>query len=177
MLKAYMHGYFIEMRAYQKLLSVADPFAYERFRKEQINQKLNSLREKRIQVTKQDATNLPKVNKDLVKELLDKDAKKSSGAVDKLMQDDRFKKMFQDKEFEIDKNTDAYKFLKSGNVNKRVKEDDVDSIVSGDDEPAPKGKDLNKLFSGKNDEDKEGSDESQDNSQDFQAKMSKKQRK
>ena len=52
MLKAYMHGYFIEMRAYQKLLSVADPFAFERFRKEQINQKLNSLREKRIQITK-----------------------------------------------------------------------------------------------------------------------------
>jgi ribosome biogenesis protein ENP2 len=52
MLKAYMHGYFIEMRPYHKLLSVADPFAYDRFRKEQINQKLNSLREKRIQVTK-----------------------------------------------------------------------------------------------------------------------------
>jgi ribosome biogenesis protein ENP2 len=36
MLKAYMHGYFIEMRAYQKLLSVSDPFAFERYRKEQI---------------------------------------------------------------------------------------------------------------------------------------------
>jgi len=35
MLKAYMHGYFIEMRAYKKLLSVADPFAFERYRKEQ----------------------------------------------------------------------------------------------------------------------------------------------
>jgi ribosome biogenesis protein ENP2 len=52
MLKAYMHGYFIEMRAYQKLLSVSDPFAYEKYRKEQINEKLNALREKRIQVTK-----------------------------------------------------------------------------------------------------------------------------
>lgn len=31
-LKAYMHGYFIELRAYQKLISVADPFAYEKFR-------------------------------------------------------------------------------------------------------------------------------------------------
>lgn len=35
-LKAYMHGYFIELRAYQKLISVADPFAYEKFRQEQI---------------------------------------------------------------------------------------------------------------------------------------------
>ncbi len=37
MLRAHMHGYFIEMRAYQKLLSVADPFAFEKYRKEIIN--------------------------------------------------------------------------------------------------------------------------------------------
>jgi hypothetical protein len=36
--------------------------------------------------------------------------------------------MFQDKEFEIDKNTEAYRLLKSGNVNKKVKEEDVDSV-------------------------------------------------
>lgn len=70
MLKAYMHGYFIEMRAYQKLLSVSDPFAFERYRKEQITSKLNSMREKRIQVTSAN-TNLPKVNKDLIKDLLE----------------------------------------------------------------------------------------------------------
>jgi len=84
--------------------------------------------------------------------------------------------MFQDKEFEIDKNTDAYKFLKSGNVNKRVKEEDVDSVGS-DDEPAPKGRDLNKLFSGKNDDDEDdegASGDSQSDDEDFQAKMSKK---
>jgi ribosome biogenesis protein ENP2 len=33
-LKAYMHGYFMELRAYQKLISVADPFAYEKFKQE-----------------------------------------------------------------------------------------------------------------------------------------------
>jgi ribosome biogenesis protein ENP2 len=32
MLKAYMHGYFIELKSYQKLLSVADPFAFEKYR-------------------------------------------------------------------------------------------------------------------------------------------------
>lgn len=34
MLKAYMHGYFMDLRAYQKLISIADPFAYEKFRQE-----------------------------------------------------------------------------------------------------------------------------------------------
>lgn len=33
-LKAYMHGYFMELKAYQKLLSLADPFAYEKYRQE-----------------------------------------------------------------------------------------------------------------------------------------------
>ena len=48
MLKAYMHGYFIEMRAYQKLVDITDPFAYEKYKKEQIAKRLNELREKRI---------------------------------------------------------------------------------------------------------------------------------
>ena len=89
------------MRAYQKLLSVSDPFAYDRYRKEQITQKLNSLREKRIQVTTADQKkNLPKVNKDLVKELLQSTTTKKSHsgqeAVDRLMGDDRFKRLFTD---------------------------------------------------------------------------------
>ena len=65
MLKAHMHGYFIEMRAYQKLLSVADPFAFDRYRKELISQKLNQLREKRIQIPGRAA----QVNKDYAQEL------------------------------------------------------------------------------------------------------------
>jgi ribosome biogenesis protein ENP2 len=112
-----------------------------------------------------------------VKELLEKDAKKSvtgGAAVDKLMQDDRFKMMFQDKAFEIDKNTDAYKLTKSGNVNKKVRQEDVDSAPE-DEEPAVKARDLNKLFAGKGDEDNdEQSGEDDEDDDDFQAKMSKK---
>lgn len=33
-LKSYMHGYFMDLKAYQKLVSVADPFAYEKYRQE-----------------------------------------------------------------------------------------------------------------------------------------------
>lgn len=36
MLKAYMHGYFMELRAFTKLQSVADPFAYEKYKQQQI---------------------------------------------------------------------------------------------------------------------------------------------
>lgn len=40
MLKAYMHGYFMELKAYQKLAQTSDPFAFEKFKKEQIDKKL-----------------------------------------------------------------------------------------------------------------------------------------
>lgn len=86
-------------------MSVADPFAYERYRKEQINTKLNSLREKRIQIKTPSAL-LPKVNKDLVKDLMEAKPSGKRGAattgaeaVDRLMQDSRFKQLFTDKEF------------------------------------------------------------------------------
>jgi len=51
MLKAYMHGFFMELKAYQKLLMNNDPFAYENYKKDQIEKRLSKQRE-RIQVTK-----------------------------------------------------------------------------------------------------------------------------
>ena len=33
-LKGYMHGYFMELKAYQKLLLNNDPFAYEKFKQQ-----------------------------------------------------------------------------------------------------------------------------------------------
>lgn len=175
MLKAYMHGYFIEMRAYQKLLSVADPFAYERFRKEQISQKLNSMREKRIQVN--DTSKLPKVNKDLIKDLMETAKTKKKGVsgeqvAEKLMKDDRFGKMFTDKEFQIDRNSEAYKLVKPQDAKgKRIKDDDVDSVGAGsedeEDVPMQKARDINKLFAGKGDEDEEERDGDSDNDDDF----------
>ena len=32
-LKAYMHGYFMDLKAYQKLVSAVNPFAYEEYKK------------------------------------------------------------------------------------------------------------------------------------------------
>lgn len=109
-----MHGYFIEMRAYQKLLSVADPFAFERYRKELINQKLNSMREKRIQVS----SAKPQVNSDFAKDLL------GTKKLDTLMKDDRFGKMFTDTEFKIDKGSEAYKLIKP---QEKKRQEDFDS--------------------------------------------------
>ena len=67
------------------------------------------------------------------------------------MGDDRFKRLFTDKEFQIDQKNEAYQKSKPSGA-KRIKADDVDSVVGSDDEeeaPATGGKDLNKLFSGR----------------------------
>lgn len=175
MLRAHLHGFFIEMRAYQKLLSVADPFAYERYRKELISSKLNQMREKRIQLP---AKKQAEVNKDFVNDLMKKAGEKSKGgqAAENLMNDNRFGKMFTETDFKIDKNSEAYKLIKP-QESKKARQDDIDSI-NGDDqeedenvEHAKSGNRLNKLFSGKADQSESEGEE--DGDDDFMSKMNK----
>ena len=68
------------------------------------------------------------------------------------MGDDRFKRLFTDKEFQIDQQNEAYQKSKPSGA-KRIKADDVDSVAGSDQEdeaaPVAGGKDLNKLFSGR----------------------------
>jgi ribosome biogenesis protein ENP2 len=100
-LKAYMHGYFMELGAYQKLKRLSDPFAIEKFKQEQIEKRLSKQRE-RIQVTKKTTPNV-KVNQQFVDDLLaQKDTGKKKTDVSKMLQDERFKSMFEDKEFARD---------------------------------------------------------------------------
>lgn len=46
MLKSYMHGYFMELKAYEKLVVSNDPFAYEKFKKDQVEKRLSKQRER-----------------------------------------------------------------------------------------------------------------------------------
>ena len=114
MLKGYMHGYFMELKAYQKLLLNNDPFAYEKFKKEQVEKKLAKQRE-RIQVTKKpsSATEV-KVNQRFVDDLIAQNTaaagskkKKKVADVEALMGDDRFRSMFEDEEFKRDATQEA----------------------------------------------------------------------
>ena len=95
-LKAYMHGYFMDLKSYQKLAQAANPFAYEQYRKQQIQKKLADKMEKRISLKKK-----AKVNVDYVQQL------ESQGQLD-----GRFKEMFENDEFKIDKNAPEYKIHK-----------------------------------------------------------------
>lgn len=108
LLRAYMHGYFMDMRLYKKAKAVADPFEFEEYRKKKIKETIEKDRVNRVQVQR-----LPKVNKELALKLMDEEMpkKKNKQNGKNLLKDERFTKLFENPDFEIDKNADQYRLL------------------------------------------------------------------
>ncbi|KAK3084770.1 hypothetical protein FSP39_018588 [Pinctada imbricata] len=110
LLRAYMHGFFMDNRLYRKAKSIADPFAYEEYRKSKIREKIEQERPNRVKLQK-----LPKVNRDLAEKLMDvketgTDKKKVKESTS-LLEDDRFSALFAKSDFQIDINSDEYKLM------------------------------------------------------------------
>lgn len=108
-LRAYMHGYFMDMRLYKKAQAVAQPFAYETYRQEQIDKKIDHERENRIAPVRK----LPKVNKRLAERILNgtkqtKASKKDAADPKELMEDDRFGALWSDPKFMVDERSDEF---------------------------------------------------------------------
>lgn len=107
LLRAYMHGYFIDVRLYRKAKSVAEPFAFDEYRKKKIRENIEKERENRVKIDK-----LPRVNKELALKLMTETvSKKNKDKKGDILGDDRFKSLFTNPDFEIDKNTDEYRLL------------------------------------------------------------------
>uniref|UniRef100_A0A3B4XM46 Nucleolar protein 10 n=1 Tax=Seriola lalandi dorsalis TaxID=1841481 RepID=A0A3B4XM46_SERLL len=114
LLKAYMHGYFMDVRLYHKIKSMANPFAYEEYRKDKIRQKIEESRTQRVQVKK-----LPKVNKDLALKLMEEgddeaelaSRKKRGKALPTILGDDRFKMMFENPDYQVDEQSEEFRLL------------------------------------------------------------------
>ena len=70
-----MHGFFMHAKLHARLMSVADPFAYERWKKEQVQRKIKERRKSRITVRRR----LPAVNKDLAEQLMEQEEKGEGG--------------------------------------------------------------------------------------------------
>ncbi|KAL0290856.1 UNVERIFIED_CONTAM: Nucleolar protein 10 [Sesamum angustifolium] len=69
LLRAYMHGFFIDYRLYKKAQSLADPFAYESYIERRKQEKLEAERSSRITIKRK----LPKVNRALAARLLEEE--------------------------------------------------------------------------------------------------------
>ncbi|KAL8223572.1 hypothetical protein R6Q57_019047 [Mikania cordata] len=151
LLRAYMHGFFIDFRLYKKAQAAANPMVYEEYIEKRKREKEELERSTRITVGLfwwlifltnftivcnfliivfffQLKKKLPKVNRDLAKRLLEdeeleatkketdvvdtkKPNKKKKGLTSEVLQDERFKSLFSNEDFEVDENSLEYRAL------------------------------------------------------------------
>ncbi|XP_011363426.1 nucleolar protein 10 isoform X2 [Pteropus vampyrus] len=112
-LRAYMHGFFMDIRLYHKVKLMVNPFAYEEYRKDRIRQKIAETRAQRVQLKK-----LPKVNKELALKLIEEEEEKQKSTWKKkvkslpnILTDDRFKVMFENPDFQVDEESEEFRLL------------------------------------------------------------------
>lgn len=107
LLRPYMHGYFVASRLYEQARLIANPFAFEEERAKRIKEKVEKERSSRIRGNKK-----VKVNQKLVNKLLKRQEKRATVDVNAgVLGDDRFSRMFEDEEFQIDENSGEFKAL------------------------------------------------------------------
>lgn len=130
-LRAYMHGYFVDARLYNKAQTQMQPFAYEKYKEDKIKSIIADEREE--SAVKKKKEKLPAVNKVLAARLRDEVAaadkkaetkkekrkSKKSDAASSLLADDRFKKLFESEDFEIDETSEQY--LKTASMAAKLK--------------------------------------------------------
>ncbi|ORZ12940.1 WD40-repeat-containing domain protein [Lobosporangium transversale] len=119
-LKPYMHGFFIDLRLYEKAKAIANPFAYADYREREAKEKLAKEAGSRIRATMK----LPKVNKQLATKMMLDEAKarrkaaaSGDGALPEAateggaLKDSRFADLFTNPDFQVDEDTNEYKLL------------------------------------------------------------------
>lgn len=152
---------------YNKARSAIEPFTFSRFREEKIRQQVEASRPARLKIK----SNLPAVNQDLALKCMDETDNKRK-KTSNLLADDRFKALFNNPDFEVDKNADEYKMLtpvlsrldknKTKELKKKVEttmafEDENEAVKSSDDD----------LFSEKD----EGNESSDDDDRGWQQEL------
>nr|XP_012135821.1 PREDICTED: nucleolar protein 10 [Megachile rotundata] len=108
LLRAYMHGYFMDIRLYRKARDVMKPFEFQEYKKKRIQQKIEETRGSRIQIER-----MPSVNKELALKLMDDETntKKKKTNSSALLKDERFKQLFTNPDFQVDTNSEEYSLL------------------------------------------------------------------
>ncbi|XP_063850425.1 nucleolar protein 10-like [Scylla paramamosain] len=109
MLRAVMHGYYMDLRLYNKAKLIANPFDYNDFMKRKVKQKISEENQRGIQTKK-----LPNINRDLFERLLEdkqEKNKKRAKTAETLLKDDRFSNLFSSTDFQIDKDSVEYQLI------------------------------------------------------------------
>eukprot|EP00980_Cylindrotheca_fusiformis_P006240 scaffold1336_cov158-Cylindrotheca_fusiformis.AAC.2 len=163
MLKAYMHGFFMDTSLYNKIRAVANPFEYEEYRKKKLKERLEAKRGSRI-APKDGHKKKTTVNPALAERLQDKaGSSKTKGAklAGQILSDNRFGSLFTNPDYEIDEEDEDFKLRNPSGVaaNKKNQKDDMDS----DDDSSVKSDDVG-VFRRVDPDDDEVDDEESDDS-------------
>lgn len=112
-LKAYMHGYFMDNKLYQRAKMVAKPSMYEEYQKEKNRKKDRERKERRITMNHKK----PEVNAELAAKW-----EKKEGA-----QDERFSALFKNEDFQIDKNSEDFRRSHASGFGRESREEEEES--------------------------------------------------
>lgn len=120
LLRAYMHGYFVNYRLYKKAKSIADPMSYDVYLEQRKKEELEKTFANQITLKRK----LPKVNRKLASRLLEeedaekerleaavpdkRESKKKKKLNPEMFKDPRFAAMFENKAFAIDEESEEY---------------------------------------------------------------------
>ena len=115
-----MHGFLINYKLYTKLKMSSEPFNYEEYQREQLNERFNKEFSSRIVIKKVQ----PKVNLHYLNDLMKKKDKKSKKSIkpEEILEDKRFEKLFSDKKFLVDENDPNYLIAHNNTKKKKHKE-------------------------------------------------------
>lgn len=130
LLKSYMHGYFVHQKLYRRAIEVAEPFAYEKYRREKAKEKIDAERQSRISKVKRNGRRKVNVNQKTLETLLQKTKgnKNGTGSAVSVADDERFSAMFSNKDYTVDEEAERYQFLYPvGTGRKRKEESDENS--------------------------------------------------
>ncbi|KAK4324156.1 hypothetical protein Pmani_005159 [Petrolisthes manimaculis] len=153
-LRAVMHGYYIDVRLYNKAKLIANPFDFKDFLKRTVTKEVAKENQRQLQKTK-----LPNVNQEMFERLLEdqkEKGKKKCIAAEKLLQDDRFKDLFAKDDFDIDKDSYEFKLVnpvlsRMDSKKKRQKlledEEEREFIKARDDAPEDDSSDVDSILS------------------------------
>ena len=107
LLRPYMHGYFVASKLYDQARLITNPYMWEEERMKRVKDKVEKERASRIRGNKK-----VKVNQKVVDKILKKQANRdkvdtSAG----ILGDDRFKRMFENEEFQVDETSREFQVL------------------------------------------------------------------
>ncbi|ORY30010.1 WD40-repeat-containing domain protein [Naematelia encephala] len=176
-LKPYMHGYFLSLKLYTTARLIANPTSYEDYRARLVSDKLAAKAESRIRARRDQ----PKVNKALAERLRRADEaeqrkKRRMGAEAEaegpagVLDDERFKEVFENPEFEVDEESREFALLNpataANNAVKRTAVQDEEDESEGSSSGLGESESENEEEQHQQGGDSEGSEEESDDSGD-----------